>query len=62
MTGIKLSERYKKEREEICNKLIELVGTEFILSELDNNPELQQKNRDLHLWTFKTPIFSNIYI
>lgn len=47
MTGIKLSERYKKEREEICNKLIELVGTEFILSELDNNPELQQKIRDL---------------
>jgi hypothetical protein len=47
MTGIKLSEKYKKEREEICNKIIELVGTEFLLANLDDNQELQQKIRDL---------------
>ncbi len=47
MVGIKLSEKYKKEREDICNKIIELVGTEFILSDLDDNLELQQKIRDL---------------
>ena len=47
MTRSKLSGTYKKEREEICNKIIELVGTEFILSDLDDNLELQQKIRDL---------------
>ena len=47
MTGVKLSEKYKKEREEVCNKIIELVGTEFVLSDLDDNIELQQKIRDL---------------
>jgi hypothetical protein len=47
MAGIKLSEKYKKEREALCNKIIELVGTEFILSDLDDNLELQQKIRDL---------------
>lgn len=47
MTRSKLSEKYKNEREAICNKIIELVGTEFILSDLDDNLELQQKIRDL---------------
>jgi hypothetical protein len=47
MTRSKLSGTYKKEREEICNKIIELVGTEFVLSDLDDNLELQQKIRNL---------------
>jgi hypothetical protein len=41
MPRVKLSEQYQNEREEICNKLIEIVGNEFILCELDNNLEKQ---------------------
>lgn len=41
MPRIKLSELYQTEREEICNTLIEIVGTEFLLCELDNNLEKQ---------------------
>ncbi len=29
MPCIKLSVKYKNEREELCNKLIEIVGNEF---------------------------------
>jgi hypothetical protein len=43
MTGIKLSEKYKKEREEICNKILDIIGTEFTLYDLDNNIEKQQQ-------------------
>ena len=41
MPRIKLSEQYHKEREELCKKLIEITGTEFLLSELDENLEKQ---------------------
>ena len=41
MPRIKLSEQYHVEREELCKKLIEIVGTEFLLSELDENVEKQ---------------------
>lgn len=41
MPRIKLSEQYQTEREEICSKLIEIVGTEFLLCELDNDLEKQ---------------------
>jgi hypothetical protein len=41
MPRIKLSEQYHDEREELCKKLIEIVGTEFLLSELDENVEKQ---------------------
>ena len=41
MTRIKLSEKYHNEREEICRKLIEIVGTEFFLSDLDEDTEKQ---------------------
>jgi hypothetical protein len=41
MPRVKLSEQYQTEREEICKKLIEIVGTEFVLCELDNNLEKQ---------------------
>jgi len=41
MPRIKLSEQYKNEREELCKKLIDIVGTEFLLSELDENIEKQ---------------------
>lgn len=43
MTGIKLSDKYKKEREEICNKIMEIIGTEFILYDLENDIEKQQQ-------------------
>ena len=39
MPRIKLSEQYHNEREEICKKLIDIVGTEFILCELDEDVE-----------------------
>lgn len=42
MTGIKLSEKYKTEREKICNKIIDIVGTEFLLCDLENNQDIQQ--------------------
>ena len=38
---IKLCDKYKTEREEICNKLIAIVGTEFYLSDLDEDIEKQ---------------------
>jgi len=41
MQRIKLSELYHNEREELCKKLINIVGTEFLLSELDENIEKQ---------------------
>jgi len=41
MPRIKLSEKYQNEREELCKKLIDIVGTEFLLSELDENLEKQ---------------------
>lgn len=41
MPRIKLSEQYHNEREELCKKLINIVGTEFLLSELDENVEKQ---------------------
>ena len=41
MPRIKLSEQYKNEREELCKKLIEITGNEFLLSELDENLEKQ---------------------
>ena len=41
MPRIKLSEQYKNEREELCEKLIEITGNEFLLSELDENLEKQ---------------------
>lgn len=41
MPRIKLSEQYHNEREEICKKLIDIVGTEFVLCELDDNIDKQ---------------------
>ena len=41
MPRIKLSQQYHNEREELCKKLIDIVGTEFLLSELDENLEKQ---------------------
>lgn len=41
MGRTKLSEKYHTEREEICKKLLEIVGTEFYLNDLDNDPEKQ---------------------
>jgi hypothetical protein len=42
---IKLSERFKNEREEICNKLIEILqldnNNSFLLNDLDNDIEKQ---------------------
>ncbi len=42
MTNVKLSIKYKDEREAICNKIIEIVGTEFLLCDLDADIEKQQ--------------------
>lgn len=41
MTRIKLSEKYHNEREEMCKKLIEIVGTEFYLCDFDEDTEKQ---------------------
>ena len=41
MTRVKLCDKYHNEREEICKKLIEIVGTEFFLSDLDEDAEKQ---------------------
>ena len=41
MTSVKLCDKYYNEREEICKKLIEIVGTEFFLSDLDEDAEKQ---------------------
>ena len=47
MPRIKLSEQYHAEREELCKSLINIVGTEFLLSELDENVEKQTAILDL---------------
>lgn len=43
---VKLSEKYKQEREEICNKLIDILDLDndksFLLNEIDNNNIKQQ--------------------
>jgi hypothetical protein len=43
----KLSEIYKEEREDICKKLINILGLDsnqcFLLSELDSNLEKQKE-------------------
>jgi hypothetical protein len=41
MGRTKLSEKYHEEREEICKKLLEIVGTEFYLCDLDGDSEKQ---------------------
>jgi hypothetical protein len=41
MVRIKLSEKFHNEREELCKKLIAIVGTEFYLSDLDEDIEKQ---------------------
>ena len=41
MTRVKLCDKYHNEREEICKKLIAIVGTEFFLSDLDEDAEKQ---------------------
>jgi hypothetical protein len=43
MTGVKLSDKYKIEREEICNKILNIVGTEFVLYDLENDIEKQNQ-------------------
>jgi hypothetical protein len=49
---IKLSEKYLTEREEICNKIISILGLKedntFLLCELDEDIEKQNKIMDLH--------------
>ncbi len=37
MPRVKLSELYQLQREDICDKLIDIVGTEFYLCDLDND-------------------------
>ncbi len=37
-----MCEQHKEKREEICNKIIDIVGTEFLLCDLEDNCELQQ--------------------
>jgi len=41
MTRVKLCDKYHNEREEICKKLIAIVGTVFFLSDLDEDAEKQ---------------------
>jgi len=42
---VKLSEKFKDEREQICNKLIEILDLDdnnsFLLADLDNDTEKQ---------------------
>jgi hypothetical protein len=42
MPAIKLSEKYKTEREEICKKIIDIIGTDFFLCDLEDSVEKQQ--------------------
>ncbi len=42
MPRVKLADKYNVEREEICQKLIAIVGTEFYLCDLDADTEKQQ--------------------
>ena len=48
---IKLSEKFNNEREEICKKIISIIGLDennsFLLCDLDNDIEKQQKILDL---------------
>jgi len=48
---IKLSEKYQNERKEICNKIIIILNltenNSFLLSDLDNNIEKQNKILDM---------------
>ena len=48
---IKLSEKYNNEREEVCSKIINIVDLDvnksFLLCDLDNDIEKQQKILDL---------------
>ena len=41
MTRVKLCDKYHNEREEICKKLIEITGNEFLLADIDENAEKQ---------------------
>ena len=47
---IKLSEKYKVEREEVCKKLIDIIeldsNNSFLLCELDNDIEKKTKIRN----------------
>lgn len=43
----KLSELYKEEREAICKKIIDIVGTEFLLCDIIENEAIRQKILDL---------------
>jgi hypothetical protein len=43
MPRVKLSDKYQKEREEICEKLIAIVGNEFYLCDLDADVTKQQE-------------------
>jgi hypothetical protein len=43
MPRVKLCEKYHNEREEMCKKLIEIVGTEFLLSDLDEDAQKQNE-------------------
>ncbi len=43
----KLSELYKDEREAICKKVIDIVGTEFLLCDILENDAVRQKILDL---------------
>jgi hypothetical protein len=38
----KLSELYKEEREAICKKVIDIVGTEFLLCDIIKNEAIRQ--------------------
>jgi hypothetical protein len=41
MPRLKQSEKYQPEREEICNKLLSIVGNEFYLCDIDADEEKQ---------------------
>jgi len=41
MTRVKLCDKYHNEREEICKKLIEITGSEFLLADIDEDAEKQ---------------------
>ena len=48
---IKLSEKYKNEREQICEQIIDIINLDetgsFLLSEIDENIDKQNKIIDL---------------
>jgi len=49
---IKLSEKYKNERQQICEQIIDIINLDetgsFLLSEIDENIDKQNKIIDLH--------------